>query len=132
VPNAAFKGDAYFNGPFNKILDVRLLREQFEEFFVPSIRQINSEAVSIGMGPVVAEAQDWCVQRRILNPVQVLGYFPHASGRSGSQFAYFMRRKVLSELSARDPVRYRASALDAAYERMRNNVRCRFPKAFLV
>ena len=129
VPNAAFKGDAYFNGPFNRILDIRLLREQFEEFFVPSIHQINSEAVYIGMGPVVDDALRWCVERRILNPRQVLGYFPHASGQSGSQFAYFMRRRKLSELSPKDPVRYRVPALDAAYERMRNNVRSWCPKA---
>ena len=71
----------------------------------------------IGMGPVVDEAFRWCASRGILSDRQ-LGYLPHASRSSGSQFAYFMRKKRLSDLKCSDPVRHRARDLDAAYEEL--------------
>lgn len=129
VPNAAFKGVAYFNGPFESILTVPLLREQFEMHFVPSLSLIPKEAVFIAMGPVVQEGLSWCVDRGLIRRQQLLGYFPHASGRSGSQFGYFMRQKRLSDLKPKDPVRYRARDLDAAYDAIAKNIQTCFPSA---
>lgn len=123
VPNAAFRNGAYFNGPFSAVLDAPLLRAQFENTFIPSIERINKNALYVGMGPVVDEALNWCVSRGILAAKQILGYFPHASGASGSQFAYFMRKKRLADLKPKDPVRHRVSDLDAAYERIVTNVK---------
>lgn len=128
VPNAAFKitalkKDAYFNGPFSEVLRVALLRREFEDVFIPSIESIRKDALYIGMGPVVDEALNWCASRGVLAKPQILGCFPHASGASGSQFAYFMRRKRLTDLKPNDPVRGRAHKLDAAYERIAANVK---------
>jgi hypothetical protein len=127
VPNAAFRGTAYFNGPFESILAVPLLRDQFENSFVPSLSLLPSEAVFIAMGPVVNQGLTWCADRGLLQRQQLLGYFPHASGNSGSQFGYFMRQKRLSDLKPRDPVRFRAHDLDAAYKEIANNVKARLP-----
>jgi hypothetical protein len=123
VPNAAFRNGAYFNGPFSAVLGSPLLRSQFETVFVHSIERINKNALYIGMGPVVDEALGWCAARGVLAKHQILGYFPHASGASGSQFAYFMRRKRLADLKPKDPVRHRARDLDAAYERIVGNLK---------
>lgn len=125
VPNAAFKGEAYFNGPFKSILTVPALREQFEQRFVHSLSLIPKDAVFVAMGPVVQEGLTWCADRGIVQEHQLLGYFPHASGSSGSQFSYFMRQKQLADLKPKDPVRYRVGDLDAAYEAIAKNVRDR-------
>lgn len=122
VPNAAFKIEAYFNGPFSSVLDVPLLRHQFENIFIPSVQCLSKQTLYIGMGPVVDEALRWCVSQGIIDERQLLGYFPHASGSSGSQFSYFMRRKSLNDLKPKDPVRHRVRDLDAAYERLSSNV----------
>lgn len=123
VPNAAFINGKYFNGPFAAVLKSPLLRGQFEGDFVESIKTIGPKARYVGMGPVVDEALLWCVSRGVLREEQILGYLPHASGASGSQFAYFVRKKSLSELKPTDPVRYRAKSLDAAYERMQASIK---------
>lgn len=123
VPNATFRSGDYFNGPFSDVLKVGLLRRQFEDVFIPSIKGMSGQAVYVGMGPVADEALKTCVSRGVLRQQQVLGYFPHASGTSGSQFAYFMRRKRLADLKPKDPVRHRVRDLDAAYERMLGNVK---------
>ena len=47
VPNARFKGDGYFNGPFARVLNTRPLLERFEDLFVCSVRQTNGESQSI-------------------------------------------------------------------------------------
>jgi len=126
VPNAAFKGETYFNGPFSAVLDVPLLRHQYEKVFIPSIESLSKQTVYVAMGPVVDEALRWCVSRGVIEERQLLGYFPHASGSSGSQFSYFMRRKKLEDLKPKDPVRHRVRDLDAAYERILTNVRSFF------
>lgn len=126
VPNAAFRNGAYFNGPFSAVLDIPLLRKQFENTFIPSVERIGKDAFYVGMGPVVDEALAWCTARGVLAPRQILGYFPHASGASGSQFAYFMRKKQLAELKPKDPVRHRVRDLDAAYQRIAANVQSVF------
>jgi hypothetical protein len=123
VPNAAFRNGAYFNGPFSAVLESPLLRSQFEKAFVPAIERITKKALYIAMGPVVDEALAWCAARGVLQEHQVLGYFPHASGASGSQFAYFMRKKRLTDLKPKDPIRHRVRDLDAAYERIVENLR---------
>ena len=129
IPNAAFKGSEYFNGPFESILAVSILREQFEGHFIPSIANISKEAVFVAMGPVVQAGLSWCAARGLIEKTQILGYFPHASGSSGSQFAYFMRDKTLEQLKPKDPVRHRAHDLDAAYHAISQGVRSRFQNA---
>lgn len=123
VPNAAFKGDAYFNGPFDVVLTNPLLRREFESRFIPSLEAMSGRAKYIGMGPVVDQGLSWCASAGVIDHEQILGYLPHASPASGSQFKYFMRHKRLEDLKPRDPVRRRVIALDAAYARMNKNVK---------
>jgi hypothetical protein len=99
-----------------------LLRHQFEKVFIPSIEGLSKQAFYVAMGPVVDEALRWCVSRGVIEERQLLGCFPHASGSSGSQFSYFMRKKTLQDLKPKDPVRHRVRDLDAAYERILSNV----------
>ena len=127
LPNAVFKSGKYFSGPFSAVLDTPLLRNQFEDVFIPSIRNLNKQVLYVGMGPVVDEALRWCASNGVITDRQILGYFPHASGISGSQFAYFLRKKRLSDLKPRDPVRHRARDLDAAYEQIKSNLEALFP-----
>jgi hypothetical protein len=128
IPNAAFKNGLYFNGPFNAILEIAPLRHQFEDVFIPSIRRLNKQALYLGLGPVVDKALRLCASRNIIEERQIIGYLPHASPSSGSQFAYFMREKELGDLNPRDPVRHRARDLDVAYERIKSNLDLLFPR----
>jgi hypothetical protein len=125
IPNAAFASGP-FNGPFSEVLDVSLLLHQFEKIFIPSIEKLGSRTIYIAMGPIADEALRWCAARGVIMENQLLGYFPHASPSSGSQFAYFMRKKRLEDLKPKDPVRNRVRDLDAAYERIRSNIRSLF------
>jgi hypothetical protein len=127
IPNAAFEDGQYFNGPFSAVLNTPLLLRQFKDVFIPSIRSLNRQALYIGLGPVVDKALKWCVSAGVLDERQILGYFPHASASSGSQFAYFLRKKRLGDLKPGDPVRNRAHDLDAAYERIKSNLNSLFP-----
>ena len=126
IPNAAFKGQVYFNGPFSAVLNIPLLRHQFENVFIPSIEKLSDRTIYMAMRPVVDEALRWCASRSIIKERQLIGYLPHASGSSGSQFAYFLRKKQLHDLKTADPVRHRVRNLDAAYERITSNIRSIF------
>ncbi len=122
VPNPAFTSGKCFTGPFSAVLNSPLLRNQFENIFIPSIRRLSKQALYLGLGPVVDEALSWCASHGVIEERQILGYLPHVSGNSGSQFAYFLRKKGLRDLNPRDPVRYRARDLDAAYEKIKSNL----------
>jgi hypothetical protein len=127
VPNAAFRNGKYFAGPFQAVLNTPLLRRQFEDVFIPSICELNRQALFLGLGPVVDEGLGWCASRSLIEERQILGYLPHVSGNSGSQFAYFLRKKRLSDLHPKDPVRHRIHDLDAAYARINSNLASLFP-----
>ncbi len=126
IRNATFKGDDYFNGPFDSVLNNPLLRSQFESTFVAPLSRVSKDAVFVAMGPVVMSGLQWCLDREVIQKQQVLGYFPHASPSSGSQFDYFMKQKSLADLKPKDPVRHRAKALDAAYQEIASKVAARF------
>ena len=129
VPNAAFKADKYFNGPFKEVITNSLLRREFEDGFVASLTKFTGMPFFVAMGPVVDEAIKWCIARGMIAPNQYLGYLPHPSGNAGSQFSYFMRQKSLDQLKPKDPVRYRVADLDAAYALMAKNVQNQLPVA---
>jgi hypothetical protein len=128
IPNAAFRHGKYFNGPFEYVLSIGALRNEFENGFIRSIRELRTDATFVAMGPVVETALKWCIAHGALREEQYLGYLPHPSGSAGSQFDYFMKKKRADELSPKDPVRHRAASLDDAYESMKRNVDHRLPR----
>ncbi len=125
IPHAAFvlkKGKyAPFSGYFDEVIKCDLFRECFLDCFVPSIHEINSEAMYIGLGSCPDEALKWCVSNGYIRAEQVLGSLSHPSTNGGSSVPYFLREKRLEDLKPKDPVRHRTEWLDKAYENMSNS-----------
>lgn len=122
IPHAAFRRDRKFAGSFEEIRQSRVLWECFWDCFASTLPQINPSALYVGLGPTVEAALTWCVSEGLLSARQVLGSFPHPSTESGSQVDYFLKRKTLSDLSPKDPVRNRTKWLDEAYQQLSHNM----------
>jgi hypothetical protein len=122
VPHAAFevkKGkDAMFAGSFDEVMKCDLFKECFLDCFVPSVQEINQDAMYIGLGSCPEGALNWCVDKGHLRAEQVLGALSHPSTQGGSSVGYFLREKRLEDLKPKDPIRNRTAWLDAAYENM--------------
>lgn len=122
VPHAAFvtrrSEEAMFAGSFGDVQGSDLLRECFEDCFVPSVREMNPAAMFVGLGPCPQKALEWCVERGYLRNEQVLGSFCHPSSSGGSTTKYYLREVSRSDLKQKDPVRFRCDWLDEAYEQM--------------
>lgn len=118
VPHAAFKSGKMFAGTFTEVIESNLLRECFNDCFVSTVREINSEAYFVGLGPCPREALDWCVQKGCLRRDQVLGAFCHPSSQGGSKTRYFLRELRREDLNPADPTRFQTQWLDAAYKEM--------------
>jgi hypothetical protein len=121
VPHAAFKSGRMFAGSFSEVMASPLLKECFMDCFVPSVGEIHSEAMFVGLGPCPQDALDWCVLNGHLAKEKVLGSFCHPSGSGGSTTTYFLRGVALQDLHPGDPVRGRVAWLDAAYERIKKS-----------
>ncbi|MDN7967545.1 hypothetical protein QZM91_08270 [Burkholderia multivorans] len=119
VPHAAFKAGKMFAGSFDEVLASPLLSECFRDCFLPSVREMNSNTLFVGLGPCPEAALDWCVQRGALQRRQVLGAFCHPSSAGGSTTRYYLREVNKGELDAKNPVHQRTDWLDRAYEHMR-------------
>ncbi|WP_321796479.1 hypothetical protein [Caballeronia sp. J97] len=118
VPHAAFKNGKMFSGRFDEVLASPLLRECFHDCFVPSVEEMKSEALFVGLGPCPEAALEWCVQQGALRRNQVLGSFCHPSSAGGSTTRYYLREVAKHELGANNPVLRRTEWLDRAYDRM--------------
>lgn len=122
VPHAAFgvkKGkDSPFAGSFNEVMKCDLFRECFLDCFVPSLKDINPDAMYIGLGSCPERALEWCVINGHIRREQVLGAMSHPATTGGSSVGYFLREKRLEDLKPKDPVRNRTVWLDAAYDNM--------------
>lgn len=126
VPHAAFtrkkiKGvekDAPFAGDFEEVWGCNIFRECFLDCFVPSLAELNQNALFVGLGKCPEQALDWCVEHGHIRADQVLGAISHPSTTGGSSVGFFLREKRREDLSRNDPVRHRCDWLDAAYERM--------------
>lgn len=119
VPHAAFKSGDMFAGSFEDVLASPLLRGCFLDCFVPSAREMNKNALFVGLGPCPSAALEWCVQEGVLDRAQVLGSFCHPARTGGSTVKYYLRQVARDDLKPADPVRYRTDWLDQAYEQMR-------------
>lgn len=117
LPHAVFQQEKGFAGSFNSVLRSHMLSDHFKQHFVPSLQCLPKDALYIGLGPTVLDALDWCADAGMIRREQVAGAFCHPSTQSGSQVDVFLRRKSVSDLSPRDPVRKRAALLDRLYER---------------
>jgi hypothetical protein len=127
VPHAAYevkKGeDAMFNGNFKHVMKCDLFRDCFLNCFVPSIQEMNPNALYIGLGVCPDDALRWCVEQNYIRAEQVLGSISHPSSNGGSSVPYFLREKRLEDLKSKDPIRHpaRSGWLDAAYENILMN-----------
>lgn len=118
VPHAAFKDGQRFNGSFNEIMAVPLLKDCFLDCFVPSASEMNQSALFVALGPCPQAALEWCVKEGVLRREQVLGSFCHPSSAGGSATGYYLREVSKEELDSKNPVRSRCDWLDKAYEQM--------------
>lgn len=129
VKHAAFKSGDPFNGSFEEVLASPLLKRCFMDCFVASLGELRSDALYVALGPHPKAALDWCVAEGHLRAEQLVGAFCHPSSNGGSNTPYYLRERSLAQLSPRDPVRYRAVWLDAAYNQMWANTRARLGEA---
>jgi hypothetical protein len=111
-----------FAGSFDEVLKSNVLRECFEDCFVPSVGELGDHALYVGLGPTPHAALEWCVEHGMVARRQVLGAFAHPSTSSGSQVNYYLREKMREEFTPGDPVLYRCAWLDTAYAQMRESV----------
>jgi hypothetical protein len=118
VPHAAFRNGRMFAGSFDEVFGSPLLKECFEDCFVPTIREIYEGALYVALGPCPLHALDWCVEHGHLRREQLLGAFCHPSSTGGSKTRYYLREVSLDGLNLRDPTRSQSDWLDRAYERM--------------
>ncbi|WP_175762544.1 MULTISPECIES: hypothetical protein [Burkholderia] len=118
VPHAAFKAGKMFAGSFDEVMASPLLSECFRDCFVPSVREMASDTLFVGLGPCPEAALDWCVHHGALQRKQVLGAFCHPSGAGGSTTRYYLREVTKGELDAKNPVLRRTDWLDRAYKQM--------------
>ncbi|QPK62568.1 hypothetical protein IVG45_17190 [Methylomonas sp. LL1] len=125
VPHAAYevkKGqDAMFNGSFGEVMKSPLLKDCFLKCFIPSIQEMNPEALYIGLGVCPTDALNWCVEQGYIRAEQMLGSLSHPSSNGGNSVPYFLREKRLEDLKPKDPIRYRADWLDAAHDNLKAN-----------
>jgi hypothetical protein len=124
VPQAAFRvkrdgSEKLFAGSFDEVRRNDVLRECFEQDFLPTVRAMNPNAIWVGLGPTPKEALDWCVTERLLRTDQVVA-LAHPSSNSGSQVKYFLREVDRAALKPRNPVLARSDWLDAAYTETRD------------
>lgn len=118
VPHAAFKDGERFNGGFDEIMAVAPLKICFLDCFVPSVSEMNHNALFVALGPCPQAALEWCVKEGSLRREQVLGSFCHPSSAGGSTTRYYLREVSKEELDLKNPVRSRCDWLDQAYEQM--------------
>jgi hypothetical protein len=122
IPHAAFRHGRPFAGSFRDIQKSAVFSECFRDCFLPEFTELGNQALFLGLGPTVADALAWCVSQGLLRAHQVLGAFPHPSRGSGSQVDYFLGKKSLADLNLNDPVRRRTAWLDAARQRLQDNL----------
>ncbi len=122
VPHAAFKAGKMFAGSFDEVMRSHLLRECFEESFLPTLAELSPDAMYVGLGPCPLDALKWCADRGLIKRSQLLGAFCHPSSSGGSMTRYFLREVAKSGLKLKDPVRSRCDWLDEAYRMMSSNV----------
>lgn len=122
VPHAAFKSGKMFAGSFDEVMRSRLLRECFEESFLPTLAELSPDAMYVGLGPCPLDALKWCADRGLIKRSQLLGAFCHPSSSGGSMTRYFLREVAKSDLKPKDPVRSRCDWLDEAYQMMSLNI----------
>jgi hypothetical protein len=123
IPHAAFtlskSRNKMFAGSFNEVMKSDLFEECFIDCFVPSIREMNQNALYVGLGPCPQAALQWCINKDYIRPEQVLGAFCHPATTGGSTTSYYLREVTRDDLHPRDPVLNRCDWLDSAYLQMK-------------
>lgn len=122
LPYATTRRGQAFDGPFDEILDVPMLRSVFDELFLARLPQCLPNALYIGLGRTAWAGLRHAAGIGLIHPDQLLGMMP-VPARAGSMVRYFLREIAERDLSPNDPVRHRIAWLDAAHTEMEAGVR---------
>lgn len=122
LPHATTRRGLTFDGPFETILDIPMLRSVFEAQFLAWLRQFRQDALYIALGRTSWAGLLHAVGLGYLHRNQLLGMMP-VPARAGSMVRYFLREITARDLSPNDPVRHRIAWLDAAHAEMEAGVR---------
>lgn len=117
LPLATTRRGLAFDGSFDEVLDVTLLREQFEALFMARVRQARRDALYIAFGRTAWAALAHAATAGIIQPRQMLGMMPVPT-RAGTMVRYFLREISAAQLSKNDPVRHRVTWLDDAHAQL--------------
>lgn len=90
-----------------------LLKGMLADHFGAMARRLPN-AVFVPLGPVPSKALEWLVSQGSLPDFRALHGLPHPSGANAERIAYFLGRKLRSQLSAKTD----ANKLDAAKARL--------------
>lgn len=122
LPYATTRRGLAFDGPFDELMDVPMLRGVFEQLFLARLEQVRAGAVYVGLGRTAWAALRHAAHQGVIAREQLLGMMP-VPARAGSMVRYFLREIAERDLSPNDPVRHRIAWLDAAHEEMEAGVR---------
>jgi len=122
LPHATTRRGLAYDGTFEELLEVPMLRMVFESLFLASLRQSRPDALFIGLGRTAWAGLQHAVAHGLIARRQLLGMMP-VPARAGSMVRYFLREITERDLSPNDPVRHRIAWLDAAHAEMESGVR---------
>jgi hypothetical protein len=117
LPLATTRRGLAFDGSFDEVLGVTLLREQFEALFLARLSQARREALYIAFGRIAWAALTHAAASGVIHRRQMLGMMPVPT-RAGTMVRYFLREISAAQLSKHDPVRHRVAWLDDAHEQL--------------
>lgn len=122
LPFVTTRRGLVFDGPFDELLDVPMLRATFEEQFLARAGDIGPRALYVALGRTAWAALRHAASNGVLHRDQLLGMMP-VPAKAGSMVRYFLREIAERDLSPNDPVRHRIAWLDAAHAEMEAGVR---------
>jgi hypothetical protein len=122
LPHATTRRGLAFDGPFDELANVPMLRMVFENLFLAQLPQYRADALYIALGRTSWAGLLHAVALGLLERRQLIGMMP-VPARAGSMVKYFLREIGVSDLSPNDPVRHRIAWLDAAHAEMEAGVR---------
>lgn len=122
LPYVTTRRGLVFDGPFDELVDVPMLRAAFEQQFLARLAEVSPRALYVALGRTAWAGLRHAANTGTLAREQLLGMMP-VPARAGSMVRYFLREIAERDLSPNDPVRHRIAWLDAAHEEMEAGVR---------
>ncbi|RLK31208.1 hypothetical protein [Cupriavidus plantarum] len=122
LPFVTTRRGLVFDGPFDELLDVPMLRATFEQQFLTRVGEVGPRALYVALGRTAWAGLRHAVSSGMLHSDQLIGMMP-VPAKAGSMVRYFLREIAERDLSPNDPVRHRIAWLDAAHAEMERGVR---------